>query len=87
MVRPRAVGSSSGPSEPVEGVLLTGMTVTVFPGKSSRSLPDAAAVLAGWATGSGTARTGAEPAPSAATGAVIDAKLTLGSRARELKAG
>jgi hypothetical protein len=60
-------------------VLLTGMTVTVFPGESSRSLAEAAAVLAGWVTGSGMARTGAET--------VIDARLTLGSRGRELKAG
>jgi hypothetical protein len=79
MVRPRVAGSSSVPSEPVEGVLLTGMTVTVFPGKSSRSLAEAAAVLAGWATGSGIARTGAAT--------VTDAKLTLGSRGRELKVG
>ena len=80
IVRPRVAGSSSAPSEPVEGVLLTGMTVTVFPGKSSRSLAEAAAV-AGWTTGSGTARTGA------ATETVTDAKLILGSRGRELKAG
>jgi hypothetical protein len=43
------------------------MTVIVFPGKSSRSLLlGVDAVLAGWTTGSGVART------------VADARLTLG---------
>jgi hypothetical protein len=42
------------------------MTVIVFPGRSSRSLLGVDAVLAGWTTGSGVART------------VADARLTLG---------
>ena len=58
LVRPRVAGSSSVPSEPVEGVLLAGITVTVLPGRSSRSLAEVAGVLTGWATGSGTVRTG-----------------------------
>jgi hypothetical protein len=71
MVRPRAAGRSSVRSEPVEGPLLAGITVTVFPGRSSRPLSGVDAVLAGWAVGSGAARTGA--------GAAV-ASITLGSR-------
>jgi hypothetical protein len=59
-------------SEPVDGVPLTGITVTVFPGRSSRSFAGVAAVLAGWATGLGTARTGAATAAAA--------RMILGSR-------
>src|SRR5580765_3776206 len=79
MVRPRVTGNSSVPSEPVEGGLPAGITVTVFPGRSSRSLAGVAAVLTGWVTGSGVARTDVET--------VTDARLTLGSREREPKAG
>ena len=44
-----------------DGPLLAGITVTVFPAGSSRSLTGSAAGLAGWATGSavGTATAGA----------------------------
>jgi hypothetical protein len=87
-VPPRAgAGSgSSARSEPAEGPLLAGITVTVFPGRSSRSLAGVAGVLLGWATGWGAARTGAEPAPSAATGAQTAASFTLGSRGMERRA-
>ena len=58
-------------SEPGEGPVLAGINVTVFPGKSSRSLAGVAAVLAGWATW-GVATMGA--------GTHTSATLTLGSR-------
>jgi hypothetical protein len=58
IVRPRVAGRSSVPSEPAEGPLLAGISVTVFPGRSSRSLRGVAAAVAGWATGSGSAMTG-----------------------------
>lgn len=78
IVRPRAAGSSSVRSEPVEGPLLAGIAVTVFPGRSSRSLAGVGAVLAGWATGS-PARTGA--------GTAAAARRSLGSRELERGAG
>jgi hypothetical protein len=81
MVRPRAGGGSSAVSGPVEGPVLAGITVTVFPGRSSRSLfgeaPSSGVgeVLTGWATGwGGTGRGG---------GVHRSASFTLGSRGRE----
>lgn len=53
----RAVGNSSVPSALVDGPLLAGITVTVFPGRSSRSLAGSAVRLAGSATGRATVRT------------------------------
>jgi hypothetical protein len=52
-------GGSGGP-------LLTGITVTVLPGRSSRLLAGVTAVLVGWATGWGATRTGVTAAPNAA---------------------
>lgn len=78
MVWPRSGGSSSVLSDPADGPLLVGISVTVFPGRSSRPLSEGDAVLAGWATGSGAARTGA--------GAATATSFSLGSSGLERRA-
>jgi hypothetical protein len=78
MVWPRAAGSSSVLSVPAEGPVLTGITVTVVPGRSSRSLAGVASVLAGWTIGWGAAGAAVEDQTAASR--------TLGSSGMERRA-
>jgi hypothetical protein len=64
------IGNSSGPRPPpsaVEGPLLTGMTVTVFPGGSSCLSAGTGAVLVGWTTEDGAGAVVVAGAAAAAT--------------------
>jgi hypothetical protein len=69
---PRIAGRSPGASGVVEGPLLAGITVTVLPGRSSRSSIASGAAWAGSVTGRGTASVGAAVADRTAV-------MTLGA--------